>query len=421
MSEAQISDARVAEIVMIGDELNRGEIVDTNSVFLGERLTDLGLYVRFRTSVTDDPADMLEVLKEAARRADVVVVTGGLGPTEDDRTVDVACWLLGVEPTTEPTHEARLRARAAARNFRLVPNFLRQARVPSGATVLPNSVGMAPGFAVDFERARLFFMPGVPHEMKPMFEGSVMPAVRTLADGAAMTVRRSLRVMGLGESHVDHALIGLLDGVELATLHYRIVFPEVLVTIVVRRRSEEEAAALVDRLETEAHKRLGDHCYGRGETSLSEVVGTALRSRGATLSVAESCTGGLLGELLTAVPGSSDYFLGGVIAYADAIKVRHLGVKRETLTEFGAVSEQTARQMAVGVRQAFDTTYGIAITGVAGPGGGTAEKPIGTVHLALSGPNLDEHRRLFWPAPRDQVRAVSAYSSLHLLYRLLTD
>jgi nicotinamide-nucleotide amidase len=418
MADGRTADTCSVELITIGDELNRGEIVDTNSAFLAEQLTDLGLFVRFRTSVTDEPRDILDTLRQAAGRARLVMVTGGLGPTEDDRTVDVASCLLGVEPTREPTHEARLHARAAERNFRLTPNNLRQVRVPSGAMVLPNTVGMAPGFAIEFQGARLFFMPGVPREMKPMFERAVLSAVRPFADGAPVVVRRALRVVGLGESHVDHALRGLLDGVELTTLHYRLAFPEVLVTVVVRRPSEEEATLVSDRLEREVQSRLGDHCYGR-DASLSEVVGTALKARAATLSVAESCTGGLLGELLTSVPGASDYFSGGVMAYADAIKTSHLGVEQEVLGQFGAVSEATARQMAAGVRERFGTTYGVAITGVAGPGGGTSAKPVGTVHLAVAGPELEEHRQIFWPGTRDQVRAAAAFSALHLLYRLL--
>jgi competence/damage-inducible protein CinA-like protein len=406
------------EIVTIGDELNRGEIIDTNSSWLAERLTSLGAYVRWRTSVTDDAKDMTATLERATARADVVVTSGGLGPTEDDRTVDVVSALAGVEPTQEPAHFDKMRARFAELGYRLTLNNLRQVRVPAGAEVLANGKGLAPGFAVAVGQSRIYSMPGVPREMKAIFDDHVAARV-AVAVGGARLVKRTWRVAGMGESHVDHALAGLIDGIAGATLHFRITFPENLVTVVVRRDDPEEATRVLDRLDGEVRARLGDHVYATGDATLAEVVGQRLVAHQATLAVAESCTGGLVGQLLTAVPGSSRYFLGGVISYANELKRDLLGVKAETLEGTGAVSEPTVIEMADGVRARTGATWAIAISGIAGPDGGTPEKPVGTVFIAITAPGVREVRKLFWPAEREPVRQLAAHAALHLLFKTL--
>jgi nicotinamide-nucleotide amidase len=413
-----------AEIVTIGDELNRGEIVDTNSAWLAEQLTELGLHVRWRTSVTDDAPDMEEALRRAAGRARVVCCSGGLGPTEDDRTVDVVSALVGTTPVEEPAHAAKMAARFATRAFAITPNNARQVRVPSGAAVYPNGVGLAPGFGVRLGDAELFFMPGVPREMRSIFdEGGVRARVVELAGAQPLRSamrKRTWRVVGMGESHVDHALRGLLDGVADATLHFRIAFPECLVTVVVRRAEAAEAEAVLARLDGEVRRRLAGNVYGTDGDTLAKVIGERLVARGETVAVAESCTGGMLGQLLTTVPGSSRWFPGGVIAYANAVKEALVGVRGETLAAHGAVSEETVREMAAGVRARLGTTWGMAISGIAGPDGGTAEKPVGTVHIAVAGPNVVEARKLLYPNEREMVRTMAAFSAMHLLWKNLT-
>ena len=400
-----------AEVLTIGDELNRGEIVDTNSSFLAERLTHLGLHVRWRSSVTDDPRDMEDALERAASRAQVVVCSGGLGPTTDDRTVDVVCSILGLEAVSEPAHENKMRARFEERKFRITPNNLRQTRIPKGAQVLFNAHGMAPGFRVERGAARIYFMPGVPREMKPMFESYVAPEVMQ-QDSARE--RKVFRVFGMGESHVDHALADLKipDG---ATLHYRVAFPETYVTLV---GDHLDAAAADIRV------RLGKFCYGEGDETFAAVIGRLASAKKNTLAVAESCTGGMLGEILTDVAGSSAYFSGGVISYSNEAKQKILGVRKETLALYGAVSEETVREMAEGARRLFDVDHAVAISGVAGPTGGTADKPVGTVWLAIatrngSAPSTFETKKLFWPGARDMVRRYAAFGGLELLYRAL--
>jgi nicotinamide-nucleotide amidase len=408
-----------AEVLTIGDELNRGEIVDTNSSWLAERLTALGAHVRWRTSVTDGDEDMEAAIRQAAGRAGVVVCSGGLGPTGDDRTVDVVSAVLGVQPVQDPQHDERMRARFAERNFTLTPNNLRQVRVPQGATVLANRKGLAPGFAVKLGEAELCFLPGVPREMKPMFDDEVAPRVTARLGSRLKQAKRTWRVAGKGESHVDHALEGLLEGLQGATLHFRIAYPEILVTVVARRGSQAEADAVIEGLDGEVRRRLGDHVYGTDDETLASAVGKRLLTKKQTLAVAESCTGGLVGQLVTAVPGSSRYFRGGVIAYANDIKHRLLGVPSLILEKEGAVSEATVLEMAEGARAALSCDWGVAVSGVAGPDGGTAEKPVGTVHIAVIGPGAREARKLSWPAEREQVRMIAAVSALHLLFKSL--
>lgn len=409
-----------AEVLTIGDELNRGEIVDTNSSWLAERLTSLGAHVRWRSSVTDDVPDIEAALRTATGRAHVVVCSGGLGPTDDNRTVDVVSRVLGVEPTVEAGHEERMRARFAERNFKLTPNNLRQVRIPSGTVALTNRKGLAPGFVARMGTVELYFMPGVPREMKPMFDDEAAPRIAAALGEGPKVARRTWRVAGMGESHVDHALTGLLDEVADATLHFRIFFPENLVTVIVRRAHQAEADAALQKIDAEVRRRLGEHLYGIDDDTLPQAVGHRLRDRAATVAVAESCTGGLVGQLITTVPGSSAWFKGGLITYADEAKESLAGVSHETLVAHGAVSEETVLEMAAGARRALGTTYGIGVSGIAGPGGGSDDKPVGTVHIAVVGPGAPATRKLSWPGDREPVRSMAAWSALHLLYKVLT-
>lgn len=413
-----------AEILTVGDELCRGEITDTNSQHLAERLTELGIHVRWMTSTTDD-ADLLDqAFSRAAARADVIVCSGGLGPTADDRTVDVVSARLGVEPIIDPDARAKMERRFSKVGFSITPNNIRQVRVPAGAEVLGNRAGLAPGFRVRLpgdtsgRTADAFFVPGVPRELHAILDDEILPRLRA-AHAMGATATGVLRVFGIGESHVDHRLSGLIDGTSGVTLHFRIFFPETLVKLVVRDDDEARARATLDRLLEEARRRLGPACYGIGEDTLPGVVGAALRARGATVALAESCTGGLATHLLTTVPGSSDYVLGGVVAYSNAAKTAMADVPAALVEEHGAVSEPVARALARGARARFGASYGVGITGIAGPSGGTPDKPTGLVHLAVAGPDGERHRSRVWADTRDRVQRVSAMAALELLRRIL--
>jgi len=426
-SESSIAASRFeATVLTIGDELSRGEIVDSNAAFLGAELTALGIYVRRRVGCNDQLADIMSMLREAAETSSVVVVSGGLGPTSDDLTVDAVAAVLGVEPISEAAHEARMRQRFTERNFEITPNNLRQVRIPSGAAALPNRAGAAPGFAVQIGNARCFFMPGVPREMRPMFTEQVVPRLKDVLPRTVMA-RRVYRTLGLGESHVDHRLADLLTataGVRHAesvavTLHYRLAFPEVLVTMVASGASDAEVEADLAVLDVEARRRLGHALYGTGDDDLAVVVGRALKERGQTLATAESCTGGMIGQTITAVAGASTYYLGGVIAYANEVKQGVLGVSEATLRDHGAVSEACVRELSEGVQRLTGATYGIAVSGIAGPGGGSSAKPVGTVWIAAAGPERTLCRLVTWPGDREQIRKIATAAALNLLHKLI--
>lgn len=415
----------LAEILTIGDELCRGEIVNTNSSWMADALWEHGITVSWMTSCRDVREDMRKAFTEAASRADLVLVSGGLGPTEDDLTVDVVSELLGVEPVIDEPARQRMEAWLVAARYRSMPNHVRQVRVPRGAAVLGNPAGLAPGFEVLVGKAAVICMPGVPREMQAIFDGSVRQRVlelrKAMGERVEEIARQTYRVFGIGESQVSTLLQGLLTGTDQASLHYRVAFPEVLVKVVVRDRDPARAQARFDALDAEVRSRLGHHLYGTGNEGLAAVLGRALAARGATMATAESCTGGLVGALITEVPGSSVYFAGGAITYSNAEKVRQLGVSQDVLAEHGAVSEACVRQMASGARERFGVEYAVAVSGVAGPSGGTPDKPVGTVWVAVAGPDAVTTKLLQWPGERQRIRLLAAYWALSMTLDALSS
>jgi nicotinamide-nucleotide amidase len=411
-----------AEILTIGDELCRGEITDTNSSYLAARLWDLDITVRWMTSCRDDVEDLRDTLARAAARAQLVVCSGGLGPTEDDLTVDVVCALVGAEPVIDEAARARWEQRFGAGASGLT---LRQLRVPSGARVWPNPAGAAPGFEVRMGDAAVVCLPGIPRELMAIGEAGLEARFadlrRELGDQPTIA-RRIYRVFGRGESQISAACRGMVDDVAGASIHYQVKFPETLVKLVVRHPQREVAEQALARLDAEVRLRLGDALYGDGEEALPAKVSRRLRSSGLSVATAESCTGGMIGELLTAAAGSSTYFHGGAVVYSNEQKQRLLGVRAETLATDGAVSEACVREMARGARSSFGVDLAISVSGVAGPDGGTADKPVGTVWLALARPGggdeeaeVIEVKRLGWPGSRDMIRQLAAWWALRLI------
>jgi len=409
------------EILTIGDEILLGQIVNTNQSWLAARLHALGFAVRWMTTCSDQEDELRAALATAAGRAGLVLATGGLGPTDDDRTVAVVAALCGQGIVIDAAALARLEARYAAAGATPTPNSRRQAEVPAGATVLANAVGLAPGFALELPGgAHGFFFPGVPRELQAIFEDEARPRLEALRPPGLARLSRTYRVIGLRESVVDHRLAGLLDGIaggERVAVHYRTVLSENHVTLVVDAADEAGAAALLEELDGAVRRRLGRNLYAVGEQTFPQAVGQVLRAHGATLALAESCTGGLIGHLVTEAPGASDYFLLGAVTYSDAAKRDLLGVQPATLAAHGAVSEATVREMAEGVRRRAGATLGLAVSGIAGPGGGSAAKPVGTVHAAVAGPDGTRARRFLFPFGRDMVKHAAAYAALELVYR----
>ncbi|HEX3479316.1 MAG TPA: CinA family nicotinamide mononucleotide deamidase-related protein [Kofleriaceae bacterium] len=427
-----------AEILTIGDELCRGEIVDTNSSHLAARLWDLAITTRWMTSCTDDAADITSALAQAVARADLVVCSGGLGPTEDDLTVDVVAGLLGVPAVVDEPSRARLetwfaqRVLPAARATGEVGPGpipvgavqLRQVRVPAGARVHPNPAGLAPGFEVVLRGVPVLFLPGFPREIQAILEAGMDPRFAELREARGEVeriARRIYRVFGRGESQISQACRGMIDGVPGASIHYQVKFPETLVKLVVRDRAAGAAERALAGLDAEIRGRLRGFLYGDGDETLIDRAVRRLIEAGKTVATAESCTGGMIGELLTRRPGSSRAVLGGAIAYSNAEKVRQLGVREDTITSHGAVSEPTVREMALGARERFGSDLAIAVSGIAGPDGGTPDKPVGTVWLALAGPGADPGvgnvttKMLAWPGARDQIRTLASWWALRMI------
>ncbi len=412
-------------VLAIGDEVLRGEVVNGNAVFLSERLFTLGCEPTEHAVVSDDPAAIRAALSRLGASVDILLVTGGLGPTDDDRTVDVVTGMLGVAATSHEPSLIAMQQRFEKLGFELTPNNLRQVRVPEGAVALQGTVGIAPGFCVRIGGADAYFLPGVPREAEQIFADHVSPriAAKLASVGVDGAIVRTWHVYGMGESHIDHRLAGLIDGLAGATLHFRTAAPENHVRVVLRGLGAAQGRAQLDRFDGEIRHRLGPVISGVDDDTFVGVVGKALRAAGATLGLAESCTGGYAGQLLTAEPGASDFFRGAVVAYSNDVKINVLGVPREVITEHGAVSEPVARAMAEGARKVLGAKVAVSITGVAGrdvhAGGAKLpepplDKPVGTVCFAVAGEKSTRAVTKVFSMGRERIRRSAAFFALDL-------
>jgi nicotinamide-nucleotide amidase len=402
-----------AAVLTIGTEITRGEIVDSNAAWLAARLTALGFEVLAIDTVDDDRERIIDALKRLADRARVVVVTGGLGPTTDDLTAECAAIAAGVKLTRHEPSLEHIRRRLALFGRTLTPSNAKQADVPEGADVLGNPVGTAPAFAVRLGRADCYFMPGVPKEMKPIFDDLVTPRIGPLATDDSFQI--VLRTYGLPESVVGERLVGLEAQNPGLVIGYRASFPEVEVKVRVRSTDRNAARAAAERVANEVRTRLGEFVYGEQDDTFPSAVGRALRSRGYTLAVAESCTGGLIGALVTEVPGSSDYLLFDAVTYSNASKERVLGVPSEILIGHGAVSAECVASMAESVRRLSSADVSVAVSGIAGPGGGSAEKPVGLVFFAITTADGTHVVQKNFAGDRSRVQRGAAFYALSLV------
>jgi nicotinamide-nucleotide amidase len=372
-----------AEILTIGDEVMRGEIVDTNKSFLADRLLGLDIETHFQVSVRDDPPAMIDAFRRAASRSEIALVSGGLGPTRDDLTAAVFAEAFGLELVLDEAALETIRSFFHSRGREMTENNVNQARFPEGSDVLPNPLGTAPGFSIAQGTTRFFCLPGVPNEMHRMMDEQVLPRIEAIR-GEGLAIRaRLIRTFGVGESALDDELKDIAASGDVS-LGFRTAFPDNYLRPLARAGSAEQAEATLDRICDAIKRRLGPLVYGEDEQTLDAVVGQMLTERGMTIAVAESCTGGLIAKRITDNPGSSAYFAGGVVAYSNAAKSELLGVPSAVLEEHGAVSDLVVRAMAEGVRERFGVDIGVATTGISGPDGGTASKPVGLVHIALA-------------------------------------
>lgn len=405
-----------AEIISVGTELLLGQILNTDAQYLARELSAYGFNLYHQTTVGDNHERLCECLKTALGRSDVALLSGGLGPTQDDMTKEAVADVFGLEMTLDDASKLFLERFFAERGYEMTPNNLRQAMFPTGAKILPNERGTAPGCIVEKDGKAAIVLPGPPSELIDMFEKQVRPYLAELCDSAI--VSRVLRVFGMGESSVEHRVRDLMDGSNPTLAPYASL-GEVTLRLTAKVSKNEDSDALLDPLTDKLIERLGDLVYSTNDEKLEELIVRLLRKKGKTLALAESCTGGLVAAKLTDVPGASDVFVEGIVCYSNASKTRRLGVKEETLAQYGAVSEQTAREMAEGALAATGADFALALTGIAGPGGGSAEKPVGLVYAALAGGGETLVKELRLGGERSRIRALSVLNALDLLRRRL--
>jgi len=406
-----------AELVSVGTELLLGQIVDTNAAYLSRRLAELGVDVYQRQTVGDNQARLVKTLQQAVQRSDLVLVTGGLGPTPDDVTREALAELAGVELVEKPELRAELEAFFERRGRKMTAINLKQARLPEGAEALPNPMGTAPGIWLPLDRMLVVSMPGVPHEMERMFEEQVVPRLLDFAKGTLMPVfTRTLRCCGIGESTLAARLADLLENQTNPTLGTMASSGEVKLRLAVKAADAVQAESLLRPVLDEVLKRLGKHVFGYDRLTLEGALLRRLKTLGLSLAIAESCTGGLVSGRLTGVPGASKVFKGGVVAYSNEAKQDLLGVQAETLKKHGAVSEQVALELAKGAAKRFGAEVAAGITGLAGPTGGTPEKPVGTVWMGFYFKGETWSRHQLFHGDRWMVRNWAAQQALASLW-----
>jgi nicotinamide-nucleotide amidase len=404
-----------AEILAIGSELLGFGHDDTNGAYLARRLGEIGIPVHFRTVVGDALPDLQEAFRVALGRSELVVATGGLGPTVDDLTREALASVLGLPLEENGELLSRIEERFRSLGIDMPPSNRRQAQVPRGAEVLANQLGTAPGLLLRSERSIVALLPGVPSEMERMTEEELLPRLRPTGE---RFVHRVLKIAGLAESEVDRRLEEISR--RAGEVSWTILAAPGQVEIHLRERvGPGRPASGIDRIDGEIEATLGIHLFARDGDTLEGAVGRLLLDRGESVATAESLTGGLIAGRITSVPGASRYFAGGLVCYSEEAKRRILGVRAETLATHGAASPEVALEMAGGARRVLSTSWGVSATGYAGPEGGGAGRPAGTVVIALAGPRGELHRDLRLPGDRQAVRARAAQSALDLLRREL--
>jgi nicotinamide-nucleotide amidase len=410
-----------AEILATGDEIRSGALVDSNSAFIAEKLEENGVEVVRHTCVGDDLVILAATLREISRRVDAAVVTGGLGPTTDDRSAEAAAKAAGVDLQLDQKALENVERFFKAFERPMTESNRKQAYLPAGAKTLFNPVGTAPGFAVTINGCRFFFLPGVPYEMQRMLREQVIPDLLAMQGDAAMYSQvRTITTFGLPESLAGERTAGVEAAFPGVQLGLRANFPQIQVKLYGR---DADAERLENRLTDAANwtiEQLGKNVISENGQSMQSVVGRLLTAQSATLALAESCTGGLIANWLTNVAGSSDYFIFSGVTYSNRAKMDLLGVDPQTLERHGAVHEETARQMAEGARRVAGATYGLATSGIAGPAGGTGEKPVGTVCIGFAGADRSFGKRLFFPfGKRLMNKKIFAMAALDVLRKEL--
>jgi nicotinamide-nucleotide amidase len=410
------------ELIFVGTELLLGQIVNTNAAYLGENLASLGVDLYHSAVVGDNLNRIKDAIQIALARSDLVLITGGLGPTFDDITRDGIAAAINRELVYDPQVMAQIEEHFTRVKYKILPIHRRQAYVlASGCQVVSNPVGSAPGLIIDLEGKWIIAMPGVPREMKRMCEDTIFPWIMEKA-GKNVIQSKILKVCGMGESNVADALQEIVDPLTNPTIAFLARPNEVSVRITAKASDGDEASRMISIVADRVREKLGENVFGEDNQTMEEAVGILLSEKHKTLAIAESCTGGLISDRITDVPGSSDYFQGTVIAYSNKIKVNLLGVSEEDLNQHGAVSSPVAIQMAQGVRKLARTDYGLGVTGIAGPTGATPQKPVGLVYIAVSSEDDTYSKEFRFLGDRAVVKRRASQMALDMLRReLLKD
>lgn len=404
-----------AEILAVGTELLMGQIVNTNAQYLSSKLPDVGVSVLYHSVVGDNPQRLKESLELALKRCDVVITTGGLGPTQDDLTKETISQVCGKKLVLHEDSLSDIKAFFKRIGREMTSNNEKQAYMPENSIILKNNNGTAPGCIIEQDGKVVVMLPGPPSEMKPMFDGFVLPYFR--ARSSYTIESKFLRVFGIGESAMETKIMDLIDGQTNPTIATYAKEGEVTIRVSARVEPGQEAEMLLQPVIEEIRKRTGDCLYSEEDHTLDQVAAELLSRHKLTLAAAESCTGGLISQTLTNIPGISSVFMGGVVTYSNDAKEEYLGVKKETLQRHGAVSRQTAEEMAEGVRSRLKTDIGVSVTGIAGPGGGTPEKPVGLVYVGLSSEKGTITKELRLHGNRHKIRTVTALNVFDLIRR----
>ncbi len=400
------------EIIGIGSELLLGQIANTNAQYISQQLSQIGVNVYYHTAVGDNKIRILEALKAASSRAGLIITTGGLGPTMDDISKETVAEFLGLDLVIHPPSMEHLRAFFTGRGRPMPENNIKQVMFPAEAIVLPNPRGTAPGAILEKDGLTVIILPGPPYELQPMFEASVIPYL--LAKSGEIITSRVIRIYGIGESAVEVRIADMLQKQGNPTIAPLAGYGEVTLRITAKALHDVDAQKLIAPVEAEILSRLGSFVYGYDDDRLETVVVERLRQKGMTLALAESCTGGLVSNLITDVPGASEVFLESCITYSNDAKTARLGVSPNTLSRFGAVSAQVASEMAQGIRET-GARIGAAITGIAGPGGGTLDKPVGLVFLAIADEKGTDVKQLHLHGDRQRIKHETASQLLNWL------
>ena len=412
----------IAEIIAIGSELLTPFRQDTNSLYLTSQLNSLGVEVGFKSIVGDNLRDLVRAVTVALSRADILVLSGGLGPTEDDVTREAVAQTLGLQLRRDPQIVQAIERRFAERGWKMSSNNVKQADVIAGATVLHNDNGTAPGQWItgksDGREKIIVLLPGPPHELKALFEKEVLERVRAKAPRQFIATR-TLKITGMGESACDARVAPIYKRFEDVNTTILAGPGEIQLHLRTQKPAADLAERRVDELAEKLEEELGEFVFSDNGDSLEQIVSYYLQMRNATVSVAESCTGGLVAERLTSVSGSSRYFIGGVVVYSNNLKTEFADVPQDLIDVYGAVSEQVARALAEGIRRRCGTTLGLGVTGIAGPTGGTAEKPVGLVFHALAGEGGTEVVKRNFPGDRARVRWFASQQALDMVRRKL--